>query len=88
MGKDLIVKSEVVGWDDVNTSILLDLPMCKTETLGLSKELLLGDLGRPVVLGCLLQVTVGTHARETEDRSSWDISIELQVRFELAKTYD
>lgn len=69
MGKDLIVESEVVGWDDVDTGILLDLPVSKTEALGLSQELLLGDLASPVVLGGLLEVTVRTHARETEDRS-------------------
>lgn len=67
--KDLIVKSKVVGWDDVNTGILLDLPVSKTETLGLREEILLGDLASPVVLGGLLEVTVGTHARETEDRA-------------------
>lgn len=69
VGKDLIVESKVVGWDDVNTGILLDLPVSKTETLGLSEKLLLGDLASPVVLGSLLQVTVGTHAGETEDSS-------------------
>ena len=67
MCEDLIVKSKVVGWDDINTGILLDLPVSKTETLGLREELLLGDLASPVVLGGLLEVTVGTHARETED---------------------
>lgn len=67
MCKDLIVKSKVVGWDDVNTSILLDLPVSESETLGLGKELLLGDLASPVVLGGLLEVTVGTHAWEAED---------------------
>ena len=65
--EDLIVKSKVVGWDNVNAGILLDLPVGKTETLGLREELLLGDLASPVVLGGLLEVTVGTHARETED---------------------
>lgn len=74
MGKDLIVESKVVGWDDVDTGILLDLPVSKTEALGLSEELILGDLSAPVVLGGLLQVTVRTHARETED-SSVDVSL-------------
>lgn len=69
MGKDLIVESKVVGWDDVDTGILLDLPVSKTKALGFRQELLLGDLASPVVLGGLLEVTVHTHARETEDRS-------------------
>lgn len=83
VGKDLIVKSEVVGWDDIHTGILLDLPMCQTETLGLSQELLLGDLASPVVLGGLLQVTVDTHARETEDRSVELSAMEPQTSLEL-----
>lgn len=65
--KDLIVKSKVVGWDDINTGILLDLPVSKAKTLGLGEEILLGDLASPVVLSGLLKVTVGTHAWETED---------------------
>lgn len=78
VGKDLVVESEVVGWDDVDTGILLDLPVSKTEALGLSQELLLGDLASPVVLGGLLEVTVRTHARETEDRS-----VELLLALDL-----
>lgn len=85
MGKNLIVKSEVVGWDDIHAGILLDLPMCQTETLGLSKELLLGDLASPVVLGGLLQVTVDTHARETEDRSLYLSATGPQMSLEAWK---
>jgi hypothetical protein len=29
----------------------------------------LGELASPVCFGCFLQVTVDSHARETEDRS-------------------
>lgn len=82
MSKDLIVKSKVVGWDDVDTGILLDLPVSKTEALGLSEELILGDLASPVVLGGLLEVTVRTHARETEDRSV-DLSLALDLLREI-----
>jgi hypothetical protein len=39
--KNLIVKCEIVAGDDVNTSILLNLPMSKTETLGFIQELFL-----------------------------------------------
>lgn len=82
MGKDLIVESEVVGWDDVDTGILLDLPVSKTEALGLSEELILGDLSTPVVLGGLLEVTVRTHAGETEDRPvEWSLAVDLLTQF-------
>jgi hypothetical protein len=69
VGKNLIVKSEVIAGDDVDTSILLDLPVGKTETLGLSEKLSLSELSSPVGLSCLLEVTVDTHTRETEDGS-------------------
>jgi hypothetical protein len=80
VGKDLIVEGKVVGWDDVDTGILLDLPVSKTEALGLSEKLILGDLSTPVVLGGLLEVTVHTHAGETEDRS-----VDLSLAVDLLK---
>jgi hypothetical protein len=46
--EDVVVESEVVAGDDVDTGILLDLPVSKAETLGLSKEVRLGDLSAPV----------------------------------------
>lgn len=46
--KDLVVEGEVVAGDDIDTGILLDLPVGKTEALGLSEEVSLGDLSTPV----------------------------------------
>lgn len=46
--KDLIVEGEVVAGDDIDTGILLDLPVSKTETLGLVKEIGLRNLSTPV----------------------------------------
>jgi hypothetical protein len=46
--KDLVVEGEVVAGDDVDTGILLDLPVGKTEAFGLSEEVSLGDLSTPV----------------------------------------
>ena len=39
--EDLIVKCEIIAGDDINTSILLDLPMSETETLRFAEELFL-----------------------------------------------
>lgn len=69
VSEDLIVKSKVVAGDDINTGVLLNVPMLETDSLCLSEEISLGDLSAPVCLSCLLQVTVDTHAWETEDRS-------------------
>jgi hypothetical protein len=46
--KDLVVEGEVVAGDDIDTGILLDLPVSKTETLGLIKEVGLRNLSTPV----------------------------------------
>ena len=77
MGEDLIVESKVIAGDDINASILLDLPVSKTKSLGLCEQVGLGELSTPVCFGCLLQVTVDTHARETEDRSGVDTNISI-----------
>ena len=77
MGKDLIVESKVIAGDDVYAGFLLDVPVLKTEPLGLTKELGLGELASPVCFGCFLQVTVDSHARETEDRSVIDREVSI-----------
>ena len=74
--ENLIIESEVIAGNYIDASILLDLPVCKTESLGLAEELSLGELSAPVCLCRLLQVTVDSHARETEDRSV----IETRIR--------
>jgi hypothetical protein len=66
--EDLIVESEVVARDHIDTGILLDLPVLQTETLALSEELITGDLSTPVSFSGLLQVTELTHTGETQNR--------------------
>lgn len=70
VGENLIVESEVVAWDNIDTGLLLDVPVFQTESLTLSEELSLGELACPVTFSGLLQLTEGTHARETEDGSA------------------
>lgn len=65
--EDVVVESEVVAGDDVDASILLDLPVGETQPLALGEDLVARDLAGPVGLVGLLQVTVHTHAGETED---------------------
>lgn len=48
--EDLVVQGEVVAGDDVDTGILLDLPVSKAKALGLSEEVGLGDLAAPVYM--------------------------------------
>lgn len=67
--EDLIVEGEVVAGNNIDTGILLDLPVLQTKTLALSEELIAGDLVRPVSLGGLLEVTESSHAGETQNRS-------------------
>ena len=65
--EDMVVKGEVVARDDVYTSILLKLPVGKSETLSLCKQIALGQLVTPVSLVCFFQVSQDSHTRETQD---------------------
>lgn len=66
VGKDLVIQGKVVGWNDVDASILLDLPVSEPQSLGLSKELFLGDLAAPV---CVIPMVSGLPCRI--DVGSW-----------------
>lgn len=46
--EDLVVQGEVVAGNDIDTGILLDLPVSKTKALGLGEEVGLRDLATPV----------------------------------------
>jgi hypothetical protein len=65
--KNVVVVGEVVGGDDVDTGILLDLPVGETESLALGEEVILRDLASPVSLVGLLEVPKDTHTGETQD---------------------
>lgn len=67
MIEDLIVESKVVAGDDIDTSILLDLPVLSTESLSLAQELITRDLAAPVSLGGLLEVTELSHTGKTQN---------------------
>jgi hypothetical protein len=69
VGQNLIIESEVIAGNDIDAGILLNVPMLETESFGLAKEFSLRELTTPVSFGGFLQVTVDSHARETEDRS-------------------
>jgi hypothetical protein len=75
--ENLIVEGEVIAGDDIDASLLLDVPVLKTKSLGLAQELSLGELAAPVRFRCLLQVPVDSHTRETEDRSAKDMYISM-----------
>ena len=65
--ENLIVQSEVIARDDIDAGFLLDVPVLKTESLSFAKKLGLGELATPICFSRLFQVTVNSHARETED---------------------
>ena len=58
----MVVEGKVVGGDDVDTGILLDLPVGESQPLALSEEVGLGDLAGPVCFIGLLQVPENSHA--------------------------
>lgn len=65
--KDLVVVSKVIAGDNVDTSILLDLPVLLTKPLSLSQKLITRDLVTPVSFRGFLEVTELSHARETKN---------------------
>lgn len=60
--EDMVIVGKVVGGDDVDAGILLDLPVGETEPLGLGEELILGELASPVGLVGLFEITEDTNA--------------------------
>jgi len=44
----MVVQCEVVARDDVDTGVLLDLPVCESQPLGLGEEVGLRELAAPV----------------------------------------
>ena len=67
MIEDLIVESKVVAGDDIDAGIFLDLPMLKSQSLAFLEEFFLRELVAPVGFGGFLELSVCSHARETED---------------------
>ena len=59
--EDVIVESKVVGGDDVDAGIFLDLPVCQPKSLALGEEVGLRELAAPVSLIGLLEVAKGSH---------------------------
>lgn len=60
--QDVVVVGEVIGRNDVDASVLLDLPVCESQPLTLSEEVGLGELVAPVGLVGLFEVPEDTDA--------------------------
>jgi hypothetical protein len=65
--EDVVVEGKVVAGDDIDTGVLLDLPVLATESLALSEQVISRQLAGPVCLVGLLQVSETSHAGETQD---------------------
>ena len=65
--EDLVVERKVIAGNDLDTSILLDLPVLQTKSLSLLQKFITRDLVTPVSLGGLLEVTESSHAGETQN---------------------
>jgi hypothetical protein len=68
--QDLVIEGEVVAGDDVDTGILLDLPVLESETLGLGQEISLRDLARPVCM-ILLVICPMIRSGNPTDKLRW-----------------
>lgn len=67
MVQDLVVEGKVVAGDEVDASLLLDIPVLETEPLTLAEKLIARDLAAPVRLSGLLELSEATHTREAEN---------------------
>lgn len=67
MVQDLVVEGKVVAGDEVDASILLDLPVLETQSLTLAEKLIARDLAAPVRFSGLLELSEATHTREAEN---------------------
>lgn len=65
--KDVVVEGEVIGGNDIDSSILLDLPVLKTKTLTLGEQVFSRELAAPVSLVGLLEVSQASHTGETQN---------------------
>lgn len=65
--QDMVVVGKVIAWYDIDTSILLNFPMLKSQTLAFLQQVLLAELAGPVGFAGFLQVTEPPHAGEAED---------------------
>ena len=48
LSQNVVVEGEVVAGDDIDTSVLLDLPVGETKSLGLGEESILSESTLPV----------------------------------------
>ena len=67
MIQNLIIECKVIAGNNVDTGILLDLPVLETESLALLEEILPGEGAGPVGLGGLLEVTELSNAWKAQD---------------------
>jgi hypothetical protein len=79
--QDLIIEGEVIARNDINAGLLLDLPVVKAESFAFAEKLVTRKLASPVRFGGFLEVTVHSHARETEDGSSDEYQSRLHGAF-------
>jgi hypothetical protein len=66
--EDVVVEGKVIAGDDVDTGILLDLPVLTTKTLTLGEKVISRQLAAPVSLVGLLEVSQASHTGETQNR--------------------
>lgn len=65
--QNMVVVGKVIGWDNVDASVLLDLPVLRAKTLRLCLQLVARELAAPVGFVGLFEVTKNTLAGKTEN---------------------
>lgn len=86
--QDLVVEGKVVAGDEVDASLLLDLPVLQTESLTLTEKLIARNLAAPVSLSSLLQLSEATHTGEAENGAGQQGQSCLHRRGGSSRAYD
>ena len=84
--QNMVVERKVVAGDDIDAGILLDVPVFLPQALALTQKLIAGELSTPVGLGGFLEVTIDSHARETQDGSVEGNGQQIVLRIAVAGT--
>ena len=67
--QNLVVEGEIIAGNDVDTCIFLDFPVGQPKPFAFGEKVLLRQFAAPVCFRGFLEVTIGPHAGETEDRA-------------------
>jgi hypothetical protein len=65
--QDLVVEGEVIAGNDIDSGLFLYLPVLQAQSFALAQQVVEWYLASPIVFSCFFEISINSHARETED---------------------